>query len=305
MKINMKNTNISRALSILFLFVTATFVLLTGCSGKSEKSDAEKPNIISADKQIPDAPSEIITPEEEFKSGPHIDSESGDTTDIPSATETEPETTPAPQYTIVLDPGHGGQFSGAAYYGMVEKDMTLILAGYLRDYLTSHYKGITVYMTRESDIDLDDDIVKELEKRAIIAEGYGADYFVSLHFNASEAHEAKGASIYASRSLNVTDKSKELGSCILSELTGLGLYDNGVTTRSSSDHFDDNGYALDYYAVLRHNAARGIPAVIVEHCFIDNADDQVFLGSNDKLKIFAEADARGIAKFLGLQQVSP
>jgi len=298
----MKNTNISRALSILFLFVMATFVLLTGCSGKSEKSDAEKPNIISADKTVPDVPSPVIVTEDEFKSDPCIDSE---TEDIPSVTEAEPETTPVPQYTIVLDPGHGGQFSGAAYYGMVEKDISLILAGYLRNYLTNNYKGITVYMTRESDIDLDSDIVKELEKRAIIAENYGADYFVSLHFNASEDHSAKGASIYASRSLNVTDKSKELGSCILSELTGLGLYDNGVTTRSSSDHFDETGYALDYYAVLRHNAARGIPAVIVEHCFMDNADDQAFLGSNDKLKTLAEADAKGIAKFLGLQQMSP
>ena len=299
---NIKNINFSRALSVLFLFTAAAFLLLTGCSKNADNSGSEKPDIISADKNTPDVPSPTDVPVDEPSFVPDTDP---DTEATPSPTETEPDTPPAPQYTIVLDPGHGGQFSGAAYYGMVEKNMTLTLANYLRDYLTNNYTGVTVYMTRELDMDLDDDIVKELEKRAIIAKGYNADYFVSLHFNASEAHDAKGASIYASRSLNVTDKSKELGSCILSELTGLGLYDNGVTTRSSSDHFDDTGYALDYYAVLRHNAARDIPAVIVEHCFMDNAEDQAFLGSDEKLKVLAEADARGIAKFLGLKQVSP
>ncbi len=310
-KMNIKNINFSRALSILFLFIAAVFLLLTGCSGKADNSGSDKPNIISADKSTPDVPSPTDITDDEPGSVPDIDSE---TEAALSPTKTEPDTppaktdpdiSPAPQYTIVLDPGHGGRFSGAVYYGMAEKNMTLTLANYLRDYLINNYTGVTVYMTRELDMDFDDDIVKELEKRAIIAKGYNADYFVSLHFNASEAHDAKGASIYASRSLNVTDKSKELGSCILSELTGLGLYDNGVTTRSSSDHFDDTGYALDYYAVLRHNAARDIPAVIVEHCFMDNAEDQAFLGSDEKLKVLAEADARGIAKFLGLKQVSP
>ena len=53
-------------------------------------------------------------------------------------------------YVIVLDPGHGGHDNGASGNGIVEKDVNLSIALYLRDFLTQ-YDNITVYMTRTDD----------------------------------------------------------------------------------------------------------------------------------------------------------
>lgn len=54
---------------------------------------------------------------------------------------------------IVLDAGHGGADGGAvSESGLIEKDITLQMVFYLRDYLQE--AGALVYLTRESDRDL-------------------------------------------------------------------------------------------------------------------------------------------------------
>ena len=64
--------------------------------------------------------------------------------------------------------------------------------------------------------------------------------------------------------------------------------------------FDENGRAIDYYAINRHCAARGIPGIIVEQCYMDNEIDQVHVTTEEGLKELGEANARGIANYLEL-----
>lgn len=201
---------------------------------------------------------------------------------------------------IVLDPGHGGGYTGAAYSGFVEKDMTLKVANMVSEYLTENYSNVEVYLTREKDSALSGDIVKDLEMRAEFAKQANADALVSLHFNASTDHSATGASVYITNRKSLNPMAKSLADCILKKLNELGLRNRGAMTANSNDMFDEDGKPLDYYAINRHCANRGLVGIIVEHCFMDNESDRSFMDTDGKLLELAKADAEGIADYFVL-----
>jgi N-acetylmuramoyl-L-alanine amidase len=92
--------------------------------------------------------------------------------------------------TIVLDPGHGGKDLGAALPGGgAEKDATLDLARLLRTELQERL-GVRVILTRDSDHDV------SIPRRSEIANEWGADLFVSLHFDAEGAVRSGGVRVY-------------------------------------------------------------------------------------------------------------
>lgn len=201
---------------------------------------------------------------------------------------------------IVIDPGHGGGFTGASYNKVDEKDLTLKTAKYVRDYLVENYENVEVYLTREEDVALDKSLKEDLEERARIAKRHNADALVSIHFNASDGHKKNGAYIYVSRRKQVSDECNGLAKAVMKELKSLGIHDNGIEQRKSNDMFDENGDAYDYYAINRHCAARNIPGIIVEQCFMDNDTDRQFIDSEMALKNLGEANAKGIAAYYEL-----
>jgi len=94
--------------------------------------------------------------------------------------------------TIVLDPGHGGEESGAVGpSGAMEKDLTLLLARALRSRLQSRLP-VRVVLTRNEDAHL------PLTTRTAIANQNKADLFLSIHLNsAAGVHaQAGGAETY-------------------------------------------------------------------------------------------------------------
>lgn len=216
----------------------------------------------------------------------------------------DPTPTPSPRVVIVIDPGHGGGYTGATYNKVVEKDLTLKTAKFVRDYLEEHYENVDVYLTREEDKALADNLVDDLEKRAKIAKEHKANALVSIHFNASEDHKRSGTYIYVSRRSQVKDECKGLAKAIMKELAEVGTTERAIEERKSNDMFDENGDAYDYYAINRHCAARNIPGIIVEQCFMDNENDRQFIESDVALKNLAGANARGIAAYYGLTEKS-
>jgi len=81
--------------------------------------------------------------------------------------------------TIVIDPGHGGNDSGAKCvlgYGY-EKDFTLDWARRAGALLAE--QGWQVFLTRTADVDM------ALSNRVAFAEAHQADLFLSLHFNSA------------------------------------------------------------------------------------------------------------------------
>jgi len=203
-----------------------------------------------------------------------------------------------PEVVVVLDPGHGGRFSGAVH-GLVEKDTVLKIALYAKSYLEKNYPQIEVKMTRETDKDFDAQLAKDLENRVQLGKELGADVFVSFHLNASVAHNIRGAEVICPHREHVKTDSVLLGNCILDELTALGIKRRGIVTKNSNDMVDANGNPLEYYAINRHAANRDMIGIIVEHCFMDNEEDKVFLADEAALQRLGEADARGIAAYFG------
>lgn len=200
------------------------------------------------------------------------------------------------EFVVVIDPGHGGKFSGAEGGGLYEQDETLKLAKYVFDRL-SKTDNVKVLLTRERDVELDSDLAADLEKRCEFAKENGADLLVSLHFNASDDHSAKGTCVYVTNRKKIKKSSEKLAESLIGEICGLGLENRGVLTRNSNDMMDDEGKPLDYYAILRHSSNRGIVSVIVECCFIDNESDREFIETEEAKEALADAITKGILKY--------
>ena len=187
--------------------------------------------------------------------------------------------------TIVLDPGHGNATKtnkGAYYEPYHEEDLTLQLSEQIKEEL-SQVPDLKVELTRtSSDTDL------TLQERADYAKSVGADYLISVHFNATENHDKSGTEIWTSAFGDNYTKGLSLGSYILQQTTGLGLTCKNVRTR-----LGNNG---DYYGIIRHGVANGIPTIILEQCYLDSPTDRVFLANGTSE--LAHADALGIYNFL-------
>ena len=187
--------------------------------------------------------------------------------------------------TIVLDPGHGGfgtTGAGALYPPYMEKSLNLAIASQLKSELEG--AGIKTYMTRTSDAE-----APSLEARASYAKSVNADLLISIHMNSSGAHDKSGSEVWTSLYGSYYSTGASLGNNILSQLTGLGFPNKGVKTKL--------GNSGDYYGILRYGAAQGIPTIIVEHCFMDNAYDRSILDSKGPGAL-AHADAAGIINFV-------
>jgi N-acetylmuramoyl-L-alanine amidase len=92
-----------------------------------------------------------------------------------------------PAFTVVLDPGHGGEQEGAiSPAGTKEKDLALDIARRIAARLKRD--GAKVILTRSGDIGV------PLANRAAIATAIRADLFVSVHLNSMPTAEQRRAS---------------------------------------------------------------------------------------------------------------
>lgn len=220
---------------------------------------------------------------------------------------------------LTLDPGHGGADSGASYTtgsGVVvyERDLNLKIAQYVKEYLET-YDNTTVYLTRS-----DNTTYVSLSDRVRTGVENGSDAVISLHLNTSESGMAAGAYALVTNGLydvsgdvvgapyNSTLKTVEynLGASILKSLAALGLTNRGYLIRSTTESpLWPNGKNADYYAIVREGIKQGIPAIIMEQCFLNNAGDYAnYLSSDEKLRALARAEAEGIAAYYGLSHIS-
>lgn len=92
---------------------------------------------------------------------------------------------------IMLDPGHGGEDSGAVgKYKTREKDVVLQIARRLRA-LIEKEGNMKVFMTRNEDIFI------PLKVRVAKAQKQRADLFVSIHADAFTSRQPSGSSVFA------------------------------------------------------------------------------------------------------------
>ncbi|MEN8078271.1 N-acetylmuramoyl-L-alanine amidase [Clostridioides difficile] len=169
----------------------------------------------------------------------------------------------------LLDPGHGGGDSGAAYKGRKECDDVLKLALRVGELLK--YNNENIYYTRTKDNTV------SLSERSNMENSSSYDYFVSIHRNAYHPEVAKGVEthIYVKGG-----KAEQLANKVNPELVKSGFLNRGVKVSN--------------FHVLRETKS---PAILIEVGFIDNSSDNFIFDAN--FENIAQAIVRGCLSQVG------
>lgn len=189
---------------------------------------------------------------------------------------------------VVIDPGHGGSQNGAEYNERLEKDLTMKVSKVFAEEL-SKYDGVKVYLTHDSAND-----TMSIKARADYADKVKADYFFCVHFNASGNHNLYGSEAWITSFGRYYSEMYAFSEIVLKEFEDIGVFNRGIKTKLEVD-------GTDYYGVLRRGAEYDIPAVIIEHCHMDNSVDEQFLDEEADYELFGKLDAKAAAKFLRLK----
>lgn len=195
------------------------------------------------------------------------------------------------ELVIVIDPGHGGENLGTIENGFEEKRMTMLTAQAMYDEL-SLYDDVTVYMTHTEDVDM------SLKERAEFAASAEADFLFSIHYNASVRHDLFGSEIWISSVAPYNAYGYQFGYQFLQEMSNYDLFLRGIKTKLRDKQKDD------YYGIIRESVALSVPAVILEHCHVDEERDSVHCDSDEELAAFGRSDATAVAKYFGLKSTT-
>lgn len=188
------------------------------------------------------------------------------------------EVTASDKTTVCIDPGHGGNDSGAEVGGKYEKDQVLSLAKEVKKDLEAY--GINVVMTRTTDVYMD------LKERTDISNAAGSVAMVSLHRNYYKADSAvKGveAWIHSSKPAD----SLKLSDAVLNKLATVP----GVTNRGIKEGTIENKNT-NYYI----NSHSKCASTIIELGFMTNNSDMDIVTKNSAKT--AQAIADGIKNYL-------
>lgn len=191
------------------------------------------------------------------------------------------------EIVIVIDPGHGGSNLGTQSGDTIEKEMTMVTAKAMFEELEK-YDNVKVYMTHTDDRDY------SLKERAEFAQSVGADFLFSIHYNASENHTMFGSEVWISCETPYNAYGYQFGYLHLESMMEKGLFVRGVKNRQNKE-------GTDYYGIIREAAALSVPAVIIEHCYVDEERDAEYIRDESGWAEFGRADALSVAKYFGLK----
>lgn len=191
---------------------------------------------------------------------------------------------------ICLDPGHDKGYNpspcGFGYYeGTQMYEYSLMLKEALERY------PVEVIMTRKR---VEDN--PNLYERAHY--GKGCDVLLSLHSNAvgSEVNEDVD---YVRVYYPISGACKNLAVLLSETIAGT------MQTKQEPQHLSrvNSKGTADYYGIIRHSAAMGMPALILEHSFHTNSRSTQWLMSDANLRKLAKAEAATVAQYYGLELV--
>lgn len=193
--------------------------------------------------------------------------------------------------TIFLDPGHGGRDSGAYYYGIAEKDLNLQVSRKLRKRLEE--LGYTVLTSRDSDVDVD-----FVTERSRMVNKTNADFFISIHFNATGNDTTLNLGIQTYSYEEDADYPSKINQSWhnnpdrMSESNRLAadLHSSLLTETGARDA----GLLQATFAVLRETAK---PAVLLELGYMDNPEENQRIRSEQYQDQLVEGIIKGIQKY--------
>lgn len=224
--------------------------------------------------------------------------------------------TPAKQYTIVIDAGHGGKDPGCiGKGGTKEKVVVLSVAKKLKAKLDA--AGFKTYLTRS------DDTYLKLAERAAIAEKRKGDLFISLHANANPSRAMKGFSIYTLSEKASDEEAQKLADAENAadkiDVSGFSEFSKDIRIALSSlqQHavaelseeyavgcaktFRGNGIEQQPGANVRHAPfavlRSTVPGALVELGHLSNAAEEKLLKSDAHQNKLANAIVKSIKKY--------
>lgn len=202
---------------------------------------------------------------------------------------------PLPGVTIIIDPGHGGIYSGTSNseQHLVEKEVSLELALSLADRLRAN--GHTVILTRETDTELDkNDLIADLTKRAQFTTDHKADLFVSLHLNGSPNKANAGFEVYVPYEDQYPIKSYALASAIHYDLSHEIEPCFGGGSLGNLNALD-KGIKASRFNVLKKATC---PAVLIELAFLTHDETAQKLKTNAYKDLLVAGVYKGIMRYL-------
>lgn len=180
------------------------------------------------------------------------------------------------QVIITNDYGHGGTDPGAHGFGVVEKSANLVTGLSCTAELRRH--GVIVKETRDTDKTV------SLEERVRIANTNGSQYFISIHHNAGGGDRGEYIhSIYRGKGLALAES--------------IGAEMQSVLGQQKKVYEKTGEGNKDYYYVIRNTTMN---AVIVEVCFLDNAQDVQIADTVAEQQRNGVIIAHGVLKHLGI-----
>jgi N-acetylmuramoyl-L-alanine amidase len=226
---------------------------------------------------------------------------------------------------VALDPGHGGEDPGAiGPSGTREKEVVLKIAHRLRDRINnttiktkSGNLPMRAYLTRDADYFV------PLQQRVEKARRVQADLFISIHADAFQTPEAKGASVFALSDgaassaaakwmakqenradliggLNIKTQDAAVQRALLDMSTTAQIKDSlklGSAMLGQIKHIGKLHKARVEQAGFAVLKAPDIPSVLVETAFISNPEEERRLVSPQYQNDLADALMKGIERY--------
>ncbi len=214
---------------------------------------------------------------------------------------------------VVLDPGHGGTDPGALgrTSRLEEKEITLDLARRVSSLLRQR-GGIEVVLTRTADRTM------SLEERPAIANGAGADLFLSIHVNSSPEAARGGVETYVldttsdEHAIRLAARENKMSARQMGDLQRILAGLAASTRRHESEVLaqaiqrtlvgvagrygvaEDRGVRRALFSVLFGSA---VPAALVEVGFLSNPEEEARLGDDRYRTAVAGAIVDAIVEF--------
>lgn len=201
-----------------------------------------------------------------------------------------------PFAVVVLDPGHGGQDSGAMCGGMLEKDITFDVAQRIDRLLQA--EGFATVMTRVGDAYV------SLADRAALTNRVPKCVLISIHFNEDNKAVSSGIETYYAA------HQAPPGVSFISWLPFLqptvaqapdpesqslaGFIQEALVARTQAVNRGTKAQQFFVIANVRH------PAVLVEGGFLTNKEDIAKLASADYREQIAAAISEGVIRYRDL-----
>jgi N-acetylmuramoyl-L-alanine amidase len=169
---------------------------------------------------------------------------------------------------IYINPGHSDRDPGAIGYE-TERRLNVSVSQHMRDYLLAHY---------DCEVKMNPGTVGDLATVCAEANKWGADLFVSNHFNAGGGD---GYEVYVYSAAR-----RSLGAIFEKHVKAAGQNSRGVKVNSK-------------YIVLN---STNMPAVLNESAFVDNKNDILAWNDDSELKKLGTAYAKAAAEYLGMKE---